>query len=27
VVLGDDEELILEPDAAGRLQWRLARHA
>lgn len=27
VALGDDEELILEPDAAGRLQWRLARHA
>ncbi|MDA0190597.1 MAG: bifunctional pyr operon transcriptional regulator/uracil phosphoribosyltransferase PyrR [Proteobacteria bacterium] len=27
VALDDDEELILEPDAAGRLQWRLARHA
>ncbi|MBN9420900.1 MAG: bifunctional pyr operon transcriptional regulator/uracil phosphoribosyltransferase [Candidatus Accumulibacter sp. 66-26] len=25
--LADDEELVLEPDADERLQWRLARHA
>jgi pyrimidine operon attenuation protein / uracil phosphoribosyltransferase len=25
--LDDKEELILEPDAAGRLQWRLSQHA
>jgi pyrimidine operon attenuation protein/uracil phosphoribosyltransferase len=25
--LEPDEELILEPDASGRLQWRLADHA
>ena len=25
--LSDTEELVLEPDAAGRLQWRRAEHA
>jgi len=25
--LGEAEELVLEPDAAGRLQWRRAEHA
>lgn len=25
--LADEEELVLEPDADERLQWRLARHA
>lgn len=27
IALGEQDELILEPDSNGRLQWRLAQHA